>query len=136
MIRSSRRSRTAPHAASGSTAETKEKPHDRTFAVSAHKTIAAAAADVLAAWTNPRRRSHWLAGVKISVRRGATLQRIRLTCEDDESDIEVRITPLGSRRSAVAVNHTRLADLQVAAERRHCWKEMLAGLQHYLEDQA
>jgi uncharacterized protein YndB with AHSA1/START domain len=103
------------------------------FAVSASKTIAAPAAAAFAAWTDARRRARWLSGVKLTIRQAAAPKSVRLTCHDDGSDIEVVITTRGRGRCAVAVDHTRLADAKMVAERRHCWKEMLAALKHYLE---
>jgi uncharacterized protein YndB with AHSA1/START domain len=103
------------------------------FAVSARKTIAAPAAAVFTAWTDARRRARWLAGVNITVRKATASGSLRLTCDDDGSEIEVRITAKGRAKCTVTVDHTRLANAQTVAERRHCWKEMLAGLQHYLK---
>ena len=109
------------------------KPRAGGFAVSASRTIAAPAAAAFAAWTDVRRRAHWLAGVKLLLRTAVAPKSLHLTCTDDDSDIEVRITPKGRNKCAVAVDHTRLADAKQVAERRHCWKEMLAVLKHYLE---
>jgi len=103
------------------------------FAVSASRTIAASAAAAFAAWTVARRRAHWLSGVKLTIRHAAAPKSVRLTCHDDGSDIEVVITARGRGRCAVAVDHTKLANAQLVVERRHCWKEMLAALKHYLE---
>ena len=102
------------------------------FAVSASKTIAASAAATFAAWTDARRRARWLSGVKLTIRHAAAPKSVRLAC-DDGSNIEVVITAKGRGRCVVAVDHTKLADAKQVAERRHCWKEMLAGLKHYLE---
>lgn len=108
-------------------------PRSSGFAVSASKTIAASAPAAFAAWTDTRRRARWLVGVRLTIRKITAPHSIRLTCEDDASDIEVRITAKGRSKCAVTVDHTRLASAQMVAERRHCWREMLAGLQHYLE---
>lgn len=105
------------------------------FAVSASKTVAAPAAEVFAAWTDARRRARWMVGVKLIVRKVTAPKMVRLTCEDG-SNIEVRITAKGRSRCAVAVDHTKLADAQQVAERRHCWREMLGALKHYLERRA
>ena len=102
------------------------------LAVSASKTIAAPAAAAFAAWTDARRRAHWLAGVKLIIRTANAPKSVRLTCDDD-TNIEVVITAKGRGRCLVAVDHTRLADAKMVAERRHCWKEMLAALKHYLD---
>ena len=103
------------------------------FAVRARRTIAAGAADCFRAWAQARRRAHWLAGVQITVRRTVAPSSLALTCVDDGSEIDVRITPKGRSGCAVVVDHTNLASAEVVAERRHCWKEMLGALQHYLE---
>ena len=58
---------------------------------------------------------------------------MRLTCEDDGTDIRVTITVKGRGHCVVAVKHTLLASAQLVIERRHCWKEMLRHLKHYLE---
>ena len=39
------------------------------FAVSASRVMAASAAGAFAAWSDPRRRARWLAGVQLAVRR-------------------------------------------------------------------
>ncbi len=106
------------------------------FAVSAGKTIAAAAPTIFAAWTDAKRRARWLAGVQITIRRTIAPSSVWLTCDDDQSEIEVQITPKGRGKCAVAVDHTRLASAEIVAERRHCWKEMLRALKHYVEDAA
>lgn len=103
------------------------------FAVLAGKTIAAPVPAVFAAWTNPRRRSRWLAGVNLTIRAAKAPGALLLTCDDDGTEIEVRLTPRGRSQCAVVVHHTRLANAQMVADRRHCWKEMLRGLQQYLE---
>jgi len=103
------------------------------FAVRARKTVAAPAAAVFAAWKDARRRAHWLTGVELKVGAARPPGALRLTCADDQSEIAVAITARGRTSSAVVVDHTRLANAQLAAERRHCWKEMLRALKNYLE---
>ena len=105
------------------------------FAVSASKVMAASAAGVFAAWSDPRRRARWLAGVKLAVRRATAPKSLHLAC-DDGYLIQVQITAKGRGHCRVAVDHTGLADARQVAERRHCWKEMLRGLQQYLERRA
>jgi uncharacterized protein YndB with AHSA1/START domain len=109
------------------------KPRAGGFAVRARKTVAAPAAAVFAAWADARRRVRWLSGVKLSLRKTVAPHSVRLTCRDDGSDIAVRITAQGRSECAVVVDHTKLANAQLVVERRHCWKEMLAALKHYLE---
>jgi uncharacterized protein YndB with AHSA1/START domain len=104
------------------------------FAVSASKTINAPATKAFAAWTDSRRRARWLVGVELTIRQAAAPKFVRLTCEDDGTDISVTITPKVRSQCVVAVDHTRLASAQLVAERRHCWKEMLRNLTHHLEE--
>jgi hypothetical protein len=106
------------------------------FSVHARRTLAASAADTFAAWTNPWRRSRWFTGVPLRLRTATSNRTLRLACGDDDSDIEVRITPKGRTRCVVQVDHIHLATPQLRAERRHCWKEMLACLKQYLERSA
>jgi len=106
------------------------------LAIRAGKIIAAPVPAVFAAWADPRRRSRWLAGVHLTVRAAKPPGTLQLTCDDDGTDIDVCLVPRGRTQCAVAVHHTRLADAQMVAERRHCWKEMLRGLQQYLERHA
>jgi uncharacterized protein YndB with AHSA1/START domain len=117
-------------------AATPEAGNAAGFAVSARKTIAAPPARIFAAWTDSRRRARWLVGVQLTIRAAAAPKYVRLTCGDDDTDIAVRITARGPSKSVVAVDHTRLASAQLVVERRHCWKEMLRHLKHYLEDRA
>ena len=112
------------------------KNHPADFAVRASKTINATAAKTFAAWTDSRRRTRWLVGVKLTIRQAAAPRFLHLTCEDDDTDISVAITAKGRSRCVVAVDHTRLANAQLVAERRHCWKEMLRNLTHHLAERA
>ncbi|SRR5208283_3202710 len=105
------------------------------FAVRARKTIAASPSSTFAAWTDSRRRAGWLVGVKLTIRTRTAPRFVRLTCSDDGTDIAVTILARGRAKSAVVVDHTRLASAQIVAERRHCWKEMLRNLKRYLEKQ-
>ncbi len=116
----------APNAGPGGTAA-------RAFSVRARKTFAASAPEVFRAWTESRRRQHWLIGVSLSIRESKAPGFVRLTCDEDNSDIAVSIAPRGDAASALVIDHTNLADAQIAAERRHCWKEMLQQLKNYLE---
>jgi len=111
-------------------------PSAGAFAVSASKTIAAAAPTIFAAWTDPQRRARWLAGVQITIRRATAPSSVRLACDDDQTEIDVRIVATGRGKCAVTVDHTKLANAHMVAERRHCWKEMLAALKHYVEGAA
>ena len=77
-------------------------------------------------------RAGWSAS-RFTVRTATAPKSIRLVCEDDATEIEVRIVAKGRAHCTITVDHTKLANAQMVAERRHCWKEMLAGLQHYLE---
>jgi uncharacterized protein YndB with AHSA1/START domain len=106
------------------------------FAVSARKTVAAPAAAVFAAWADARRRARWLRGVKLTVRQATAPRFLQLTCRDDSSEIAASIAARGRSRCAVVVHHTNLASAQLVIERRHCWKEMLGALKHYVEDAA
>jgi hypothetical protein len=106
------------------------------FAVRASKTLNSTAAKTFAAWTDSRRRARWLVGVKLTIRQAAAPKFVRLTCEDDGTEISVAITAKGRSRCVVAVDHTRLASAQLVAERRHCWKEMLRNLTHHLAGRA
>jgi uncharacterized protein YndB with AHSA1/START domain len=105
------------------------------FAVNAQKTIAASPAHIFAAWTDSRRRGRWLAGVKLTIHERTPPGLVRLTCDDDDTDIAVTITSKGRAHCLVAVRHTRLASAELVVERRHCWKEMLVHLKRYLESQ-
>lgn len=105
------------------------------FSVNAHKTIAASPARIFAAWTDSRRRGRWLAGVELTIHERTPPRLVRLTCGDDDTDIAVMITSKGRARCVVAVRHTRLESADLVVERRHCWKEMLVHLKHYLESQ-
>lgn len=103
------------------------------LSVTARRTIAAPATATFAAWADPRRRARWFIGVPLILRRTTAGRTLLLTCGDDHSDIDVHIAPRGRGRCVVTVNHRHLATAQLVAERRHCWKEMLAALKHYLE---
>lgn len=128
MSRPSRRPRSRPAASPA------ERPgRSGGFSVRARRTVAASTKEVYAAWADHRRRMQWFTGVPITLRRAVAPRTLRMTCGDDNTDIDVRIAGQGRGRCLVTVLHTRLASRQIVAERRHCWKEMLAALKHYVE---
>jgi hypothetical protein len=91
------------------------------------KTIAVPVARLFRAFSDARLRRKWLPGVKLTVRKATPDRSVRITWEDDTS-VEVWLTPKGNDKSSAAVAHRKLVDKQDAERRKVYWGERLNAL--------
>ena len=92
------------------------------------KTLAAPAATVFRAFADGRQRRKWLDGVKLTVRKATPNRSVRITWDDDTS-VEVWLTPKGARKTSAQVQHRNLPDRADADRRRVYWSDKLDALQ-------
>ena len=102
------------------------------FQISRSRTLAASAERVYDAWLNPQSRAAWLPGVDFTVRKATLHKSIRLNWSDG-SRLEVRLAAKGSDKTAVTVQHDKIADATTAEEMKAYWVAALDRLQQLLE---
>ncbi len=97
------------------------------WTVNKSKTVAAPLAKLYAAFRNARRRSLWLAGVKVVIRGATPGKSMRLRWEDG-SPIDIGFSARGTGKSQVALSHRRLPSKAEADRLRAFWSERLESL--------
>ncbi len=102
------------------------------FQISRSRTLAAAAEHVYDAWLNPQTRAGWLPGVEFTIRKTTPPKSIRLKWSDG-SRLEVRLMPKGADKTAVTVQHDKIADAATAEAMKAYWVAALDRLQQLLE---
>ena len=100
---------------------------DGTFEASKSKTYAVPLSRLYRAWSDPRRRATWLPGVVLKVRSATREKYMRITWAD-QSSVEVGFAGKAGAKSQVAVQHSKLASKQAAAEMKSYWAERLRAL--------
>jgi hypothetical protein len=97
------------------------------YEISKSKTIAVPLRKLYAAFSSPRARARWLAGVKLTVRGATPQKRMRLRWNDNTS-VEVAFAPRGKAKSQVAVQHGKLPTKSDAERMKAFWAERLEAL--------
>ena len=95
------------------------------------RTFAAPVAAVFDAFAKPRRRSRWLPGVKLTVRKATPHRSVRITWEDGTS-VEVWLTAKGKEKSSAQVAHRMLPDKESVARAKEYWSGRLDALEQLL----
>ena len=103
------------------------------FAANASKTIAASVDDVFAAWEDARRRARWLPGAKLEIRRATSAKSMRITWLADGSSVDVGFYTKGPAKSAVALDHSKLASAAARTRQKRYWSEALERLKALTE---
>ena len=109
-----------------------EKPTG--FEITRTKTIAADGEEVYRAFSDARRRRHWLGGQGWTVRTHKPPERMRVEFEGGPSILEIRVSALAKSKSRVSVQQTRLANARAAERSKTFWQGRLLALKTYLED--
>ena len=111
-----------------------KKPRERAagaHVVSGSKTVNVPIGRLFEAWTDDALRARWLPE-PFTVRKATANRSLRITWADGSS-VEALFLDKGADKSAVQVDHSKLADAEVAAQARVLWKERLAALKTLLE---
>ena len=101
------------------------------YEASRSKTMPVPVGRLYRAFTEARLRNRWLPGVKLTIRKATPDKSVRITW-DDETSVEVWLTPKGDARSAVAVSHRKLTSREDSARRKAYWGERLDALAGFL----
>lgn len=95
------------------------------------RTYAVPVDELFAAWADARRRRKWLPETGVVVRKATAGRSLRLTWPDATS-VELRFTAKGDGKSAVQVQHRKLASKADAEARKVYWAERLTALDEHL----
>jgi uncharacterized protein YndB with AHSA1/START domain len=106
------------------------------FEVTVSKTVAAPLERVAAAWNDENERERWFPAAPLTARPTRSARSARFDWEDGRTRVVVYLTDKGAEKTAVAVQHERLADTAEADRMRELWRERLAELARLLNARA
>jgi hypothetical protein len=106
---------------------TRGQQRDGTFGATKSRTYGVPVEELFAAWMNTKTRNRWLTGAKVRIRVATAPKSMRLDWPDG-SIIAVGFTSKGASKSAVALEHSRLADRDAANRVKQEWAERLDAL--------
>ena len=98
-----------------------------TYEASKSKTIAVPVTTLYRAWRDRRLRRRWLPDVDVIVRTATIDTSLRITWPD-ETSVHVYFTVKGSRKSQVALQHTKLPNRAAVEKTKEFWSERLTAL--------
>lgn len=107
---------------------------DGTFTVTVSKSVAAPADRLVAAFSDPDLREQWLPGVVLHERSSQPGRSARFDCEGDQTRVNISYAAKDGGRCELGLEHERLPDADVAAERKEFWRERLGVLKALLEE--
>jgi len=105
---------------------------DGTFTVGASKTVSVAVERLYAAVVDPAERDRWLPGTVMRERTSRPCRSARFDWGDG-SRVSVTFEAKGETRSALALEHERLPDTEIATSTKAFWQERLTVLKAELE---
>jgi hypothetical protein len=103
------------------------------FAITASKTVAVPVERLYEAFVNASRRKRWLPDGKLRVRTSSKPKSARFDWDDGDTRVNVGFTAKGDDKSAVALEHSRLADAKEAERMKAYWRDRVAALKALLE---
>jgi hypothetical protein len=106
---------------------------DRTFTVTASKTVGVPLERLFKAFVDPKVRRRWLPGAVMRKRAARPGHSARFDWEGGASRVSVGFTAQGKAKSQAGVQHERLPDAKSAEEAKAYWRERLAALKALLE---
>ena len=93
------------------------------------RTFAVPVAKLFDAFAKPRTRSKWLAGVKVRTSRANKTMRLDMA---DGTRVAIGFLSKGPKKSAVAIQHSKLADKATASKMKQWWGERFDALAEIL----
>jgi hypothetical protein len=102
--------------------------HADGYPVDASKTVAIAVDELNSAFLDETKRARWLPGSPLRLRTATPARSARFDWEDGSFRVNVEFSSKGDSRSAVSVQHERLADADEAERMKGFWRERLAAL--------
>jgi uncharacterized protein DUF4287 len=107
--------------------------HSDGFAITASKTVAVPVGRLYEAFVDESLRKRWLPKGKLRQRTASKPKSARFDWGDGESRVNVGFTAKGATKSAVALQHERLADAKEAERMKTLWRGRIAALKEMLE---
>ena len=112
----------------------KGQRRDGTYEASKSRTFDVPVRTLFEAWADDRTRRRWLNGASVRVRTATSPKSMRL--DWNESIVAVGFVPKSNGKSAVAVQHTKLPDLDTAKSVKEYWSERLDALADVLAERS
>lgn len=103
------------------------------FQASVSKTIAAPLAALYKAWQDKAIRKRWLSAEAITIRKATPSKSMRITWSDGKTSVDANFYAKGDSKSQVAVEHSKLANVQQVARMKTYWAKALDALKAFLE---
>jgi hypothetical protein len=107
-----------------------EKPSG--YEISISRTVDAPVGKAFKAWTDEKTRKKWLPA-NLTVRKSTTNKYLRITWEDDQTDVSVGFISKGAEKSQVAAQHGKLSSAKAAAKMKKFWADALDRLKETIE---
>jgi hypothetical protein len=107
--------------------------HADGFAITASKTVAVRVDRLYEAFVDESLRERWLPGVELHERTSVKPRSARFDWGGGETRVIVSFTEKGEEKSAVALQHERLADAAEAERMKAYWRGRVAALKEVLE---
>ena len=106
------------------------------FAITASKTVAVPVDRLYETFVDESLRERWLPDGELRERTASKPKTARFDWGDGETRVNVGFTAKGEAKSAVALEHERLADAEEAERMKAFWRERVATLKEVLEREA
>ena len=110
--------------------------HPDGFAITASKTVAVPVDRLYEAFVDQSLRRRWLPGGELRERTASRPRSARFDWGDGKTRVNVGFTAKGEAKSAVALQHERLADAAEAERMKALWRDRVTALKEMLEQVA
>jgi len=110
--------------------EVHEKPSG--YEISVSRTVDAPLSKAFKAWTDDKTRKKWLP-TNLTIRKATTNKYLRITWDDDQTDVSVGFISKGPNKSQVAAQHSKLPNAKAGAKMKKFWADALDHLKELIE---
>lgn len=100
------------------------------YSVSASRTVGVAPSRLFGAWMSAAERKRWMRGEKLKISTATAPKSIRAAW--GSSRVAIMFYPKGAAKTAVAVDHMKLASEREAAKMKSYWTKQLDALEEHL----
>jgi uncharacterized protein YndB with AHSA1/START domain len=107
--------------------------HADGYAANASRTIDVTVDRLYNAWSDPRARARWLPKAPVEVRRAVDGKSLRMAWKSGGSRVLVNFSSKGAAKSAVHVEHGKLASATAVTRQKSYWSAALERLKALLE---
>jgi hypothetical protein len=102
------------------------------YSVSASRRMGVSVERLFAAWQNAGERRRWLRGDKLEVSKATRPKSVRGAWGGGRSRVAIGFYPKGAKKSAVALEHSKLGSAGGAARMKTYWGKQLDALEGHL----